>query len=104
MPRAVVVSQESHVERLTQMVNSLLQLLIQLGDVVVARLQAIEAWLHAQLTTLGVPAELQTVITLALAALLILAVVRLFGGLIRIIVVVVLLLVAVRLLLPVLPH
>jgi hypothetical protein len=92
------------VDSFTQTVNSLLQLLIQLGELAVSGLKAIELWVRGQLTTLGVPAELQTVLMLALAALLILAVVRMFGGLIRIMVVLVLLLVAARVLLPVLPH
>jgi hypothetical protein len=92
------------VDSFTQTVNSLLQLLIQLGELAVSGLKAIELWVRGQLTTLGVPAELQTVLMLALAALLILAVVRMFGGLIRIMVVLVLLLVAASVLLPVLPH
>jgi hypothetical protein len=92
------------VDSFTQAVNSLLQLLMQLGELVVSGLKAIELWVRTQLTTVGVPAELQTVIMLALAALLILGVVRVFGGLIRIVVVLVLLLVAARVLLPVLPH
>jgi hypothetical protein len=92
------------VEQFSQTVNSLLQLLIQLGDLIVAGLKSIELWLRGQLAALGVPVELQTLIMLALAALLIMGVVRLFGGLIRIVVVLVLLLVAARVLLPVLPH
>ena len=86
-----------------RIVNSLLQLLVQLGDLAVAGLRAIELWLRGQLTTLGVPAELQTVLMLALAALLVVAVIRVFGGLLRLAVLLVLLLVAVRALLPVLP-
>jgi hypothetical protein len=92
------------VDTFTRIVNSLLQLLTQLGDLAVSGLKAIELWLRDQLTSLGVPPELQTIIMLALAALLVLLVVRAFGGLIRVVVLLVLLLVAVRVLLPVLPH
>src|SRR5690348_4104405 len=76
----------------------------QLGDLAVSGLTVIELWLRGQLTTLGLPAELQTVLMLALAALLVVAVIRVLGGLLRVAVLLVLLLVAVRALLPVLPH
>ncbi|WP_146101982.1 hypothetical protein [Rhodopila globiformis] len=82
----------------------MLQLLARLGDAAVSGLTAVELWLRAQLTTLGVPAEWQTVLMLALAALLVVTVVRMFGGLIRAAVLLVLLLIAARVLLPVLPH
>lgn len=88
----------------TQMVNSLLQLLTQFGDLAASGLKAVEVWLRTQLATLGVPPALQTVIMLVLAALLVVGVVRMLGGLIRVVVLLVLLLVAVRVLLPVLPH
>jgi len=92
------------VDRFNDTINSLLALLIRLGDLIVTGLKAGEVWLRGQLVALGVPAELQIVIMLALAALLILGVVRMFGGLIRILVVLILLLVAARVLLPVLPR
>jgi len=88
------------VDRFNDTINSLLALLIRLGDLIVTGLKAGEVWLRGQLVALGVPAELQIVIMLALAALLILGVVRMFGGLIRILVVLILLLVAARVLLP----
>jgi len=92
------------VDQFNQTINSLLALLIRLGDLIVTGLKEGEVWLRGQLAALGVPSELQTVIMLALAALLVLGVVRMFGGLIRLLVVLILLLVAARVLLPVLPH
>jgi len=76
----------------THAINTLLQLLVHIGDLLVAALVAVELWLRGQLATFGLPPAVQTVIMLALAALLIVGSLRLFGGLIRLI------------LLPVLPH
>jgi len=91
-------------DALTHAIRALLQLLIELGSLILAGIVAIELWLRAQLTLLGLPASIQTVLLVALAAALILAALRLFGGLIRVAVVLILLLVAIHVLLPVLPH
>jgi hypothetical protein len=88
----------------TNAINSLLHLLVQIGDLLVAGLVAVELWVRGQLATFGLPPAVQTVIMLALAAVLILGSLRLFGGLIRIIVLLVLILIAIHILLPVLPH
>jgi hypothetical protein len=88
----------------TNAINSVLQLLLQIGNLIVAGLVAVELWLRGQLATLGLPPAVQTVIMLALAAVLILGALRLFGGLIRAIVLLVLILIAIHILLPVLPH
>ena len=88
----------------TNVVNSLLQLLIRLGNLIVGGIIAIEVWLRDQLAQFGLSPAIQTVIMLALAALLIMTALRLFGGLIRVAVVLVLILIAVHILLPVLPH
>ncbi|MEA2740090.1 MAG: hypothetical protein QOH05_3397 [Acetobacteraceae bacterium] len=85
-------------------VNNLLHLLIQLGDFIVGALITIELWVRGQLAQMGLAANVQTVIMLAVAALLIVGALRLFGGLIRIAVVLVLILVAIHIVLPVLPH
>lgn len=87
---------------LTQVLNTLLQLLIQLGNLIVAAIVAIELWLRAVLGQAGLPPMVQTVILVALAVLLIVGSLRLFGGLIRVAVVLVLLLIAVHIVLPVL--
>ncbi len=74
---------------------------VQLGDLVLAGLVALELWLRDGLTQLDVPRPIQTVLLVAMAALLIVAALRLFGGLIRVAVIVVLVLIAIHVLLPV---
>jgi hypothetical protein len=88
----------------THVINSLLQLLVQLGNLIIGGLVAVELWVRVQLATLGLPPAGQTIIMLAFAALLILGALRLFGGLIRAVVLLVLILIAIHILLPVLPH
>ena len=88
----------------THAVRALLNLLIELGSLILAGILAIELWLRAQLTLLGLPPAVQTVLLIALAVVLILAALRLFGGLIRVAVVLLLLLVVVRAVQPILPH
>ena len=85
-------------------IETLLQLLIQLGNLILAGIVAIEVWLRAQLTLLGLPQPIQTVLMIALALLLIVAALRVFGGLIRVGVVLVLILVVIHVLLPVMQH
>jgi hypothetical protein len=85
-----------------QVLNSLLELVIKLGDLIVGAIIAIEIWLRGQLAMLGLPPLVQTVLLIACAALLILAALRLFGGLVRIAVILVLLLIALHILMPVL--
>lgn len=83
-------------------INALLQLLIQLGDVIVGWIVIIENALRGQLMQLGVAPPLQTVILLAFAIVLILGALKLFGGLIRVAVVLVLILIALHVLMPIL--
>jgi hypothetical protein len=86
------------------LIRSLLDLLIELGNIIVAALITVEVWLRAQLTQFGLPPVIQTVILIAFAALLIIGSLRLFGGLIRVAVVLVLILIAIHIALPVLQH
>lgn len=81
-------------------VNSLLQLVLGLGDLIVAGIMAIELWLRAQLSQLGISQPIQTVILLAVAVVLIVAALRLFGGLIRVALVLVLILIAIHVVMP----
>jgi hypothetical protein len=81
----------------------MLQLLVHIGELVVAAIVACEVWLRGQLGALGVAPVLQTAIMVGLAVLLILGSVRLLGGLIRIAVVLVLLLIAIHIIVPLLP-
>jgi hypothetical protein len=88
------------VDRFRHVVNSLLQLILWLGNLIVAGIMAIESWLRAQLSQLGVSQPVQTVILLAVAVVLIVAALRLFGGLIRVAVVLVLILIAIHIVMP----
>lgn len=81
-------------------IDSILALLLQIGDLIVAGIVAIELWLREQLGQFGLPPNVQTAILVALAALLILASLRLFGGLIRVALIVVLLLIALQFVMP----
>jgi hypothetical protein len=98
------VLQESMMDNFRDVINSLLQLLIRLGDLIVAGIVTVELWLRDQLTQFGVPQNIQTVILLALAAVLIIGSLRLFGGLIRVAVVLVLILVAIHVVMPLVQH
>jgi hypothetical protein len=92
------------VDSFEHVINSLLQLLIQLGDVIVGWIVIIENALRGQLMQLGVAPQLQTVILLACAVALILGALKLFGGLIRVAIVLVLILIALHILMPILHH
>jgi hypothetical protein len=85
-------------------INSLLQFLIRLGDVIVGGIVTLELWMRGQLSQFGLTPQVQTVIMVALAAVLILGSLRLFGGLIRVAVVLVLILIALHIVMPVLQH
>nr|WP_294522921.1 hypothetical protein [uncultured Rhodopila sp.] len=88
----------------TNAINSILQLLLQIGNLIVAGLVAVELWVRGQLAAAGMAPSLQTVVMVSVAALLILGALRVFGGLIRVIVILVLILIAIHIVLPVLPH
>lgn len=85
----------------THAIETLLQLVIQLGGLMITGIVGIELWLHAQLAMFGLPPAIQTALLIALAAMLILAALRLFGGLIRVAVILVLMLILIHVLLPV---
>jgi hypothetical protein len=82
--------------------DTLLQLLIRIGNLIVAGIVAIELWLRAGLRQFGLPPAMQTAILVVLAVILIVGALRLFGGLIRVAVVIVVLIIAIHILLPVL--
>ena len=89
-------------DQVNSVLKSLLKLMISLGDIIVGAIVAIELWLRTQLGTLGLAPQLQTAVLVVLAILLIVAALRLFGGLVRIAVILVLALIAVHILMPVL--
>jgi hypothetical protein len=92
------------VDAFTRAINALLQLLIQLGHILLDGIVAIEVWLRTQLAMFGLPPAIQTAVMVAVAVVLILAALRLFGGLIRVAVILLLLLVVLHVLLPIIQH
>ena len=80
--------------------NSLLLLFRAAVNAVLAGLGAVEQWLRIQLTGLGVAPSLQTAVMLAVAVLLIVLVLRVFGGVIRVLLIVFLVLWALHVVLP----
>jgi hypothetical protein len=92
------------VDTVARVIDALLQLLIQMGNLILAAIVAVELWLRAQFTLLGLSPPIQTVLLLAIAVLLIVAALRLFGGLIRVAVVLLLLLIVIHVVLPIIQH
>ncbi len=87
-------------EDVTQFIDGLLQLVIRFGEALGARLTDFEGWAREQLSLMGISPQMQTLVLIAAAALLIAVAVRWFGGVIRLVAIVLLLLVAVHILLP----
>jgi len=87
-------------KKVDQAINALLALFASAADAVLAGLAAVEQWLRTQLTGLGVAPQIQTVIMIAVAILLLLLVLRVFGGIIRVVLVVFLILLALHVVLP----
>jgi hypothetical protein len=90
-----------NVADLKDAVDTLLQLIVQFGVAVAGLLSAFELWLRGQLQQMGVPHTLQTVLLIAVAVVLVLGSLRLFGGLIRVVVVLILLAMAIHIFMPV---
>lgn len=85
-------------------ITTLMQILIELGRLSLDALISTEDWVRDRLGEAGVSANVQTAIMIAVAVVLLLGALRLFGGLIRVFAVLVLLLIAIHILLPVLRH
>jgi hypothetical protein len=92
---------ETNVEKLQTTIDALLKLLMELGLALAALLTGLELWVREQLQQLGVSHTVQTLILLAVAAVLILGSLRLFGGLIRVAAVLILLLIAIHIVMPI---
>lgn len=90
-------------ETFRRAVDGLLNALVELGHLIVSGLVALELWLRSQLATAGLPPAIQTVLLVAFAVLLIVAALRLFGGLFRVAVILVLILIAIHIIMPALP-
>ncbi len=85
-------------------VNSALQIvgrwLAELLGVFAGVFGVIEVALHRFMNSIGVPANLQTVIVIIIAVLFIVAVLRLFGGVLRLLIAVLLILFLIHLIAP----
>lgn len=90
-------------QNVKHLVDTLLHLVVRIGHLLVSAIIAIELWIRNELSHAGLPPALQTVLMLAVAGLLILGALRLFGGLVRIAVVLLVVLIAIHIILPVLP-
>ncbi len=88
-------------DQVDQAINALLRLFRAAGDALLAGLAAVEVWLRVQLSHLGVERSIQPVILTAVAILLLVAILRLFGGAIRVLLVVLLILLALHVVLPI---
>ncbi len=88
--------------QISQAIDAVLALFRIGTDWVLGLLVALERWLGAQLTAMGAPAGLQAPIMIAVAIVLLLLVLRVFGGVIRVLLVVFLILVALHAVLPLL--
>jgi hypothetical protein len=95
---------ENDVDAFARAIDTLLQLLIQLGNLILAGIVALEVWFRDQLSQLGLSPPIQSVVLVAVAVLLLVAALRLFGGLIRVGVVLVLALIVIHALLPIIQH
>ena len=73
-------------------------------DFVFGVLAAIELWLRAQLTAAGVGPEVQTILLIAVAVLLLLAALNLLGGVLRVLIVLFLILLGIHIVLPLVAH
>ena len=85
---------------LTRVVDEIVRLLIRLGGSILEAVQAVETSLRVQLSAMGVPPTIQTIILVGASIGIILLALRVFGGLLRFFVIVVLILLAMKLLLP----
>lgn len=95
-----MTGRERKVDSLRHAIDSLLELILRIGDLIVSGIITIELWLRGQLDQFGLPPMIQTAILAVLAILLVVGSLRLFGGLIRIAVILVLMLIAIHILLP----
>ena len=88
-------------DNVTRVLESILGLLALLGGLIMQAIVAVEVWVRGLLGSIGVPQQIQTAVLIAVAVVLVLAVFRLFGGLIRVAVGIILILVVIHLLVPV---
>jgi hypothetical protein len=95
--------EETEVDNFNHLLNQFLQLILLVGNVLVTGIIAVQTWLRGALASFGVPEQVQSVVLVVVAVLLVLTCLRLFGGLIRLAILLLLVLVAVHFVAPMLP-
>ena len=80
--------------------DAILAFVIQIMDRIIVGIIAIEMWSREQLGQFGLPPNLQTATLVGLAVVLIIASLKLFGGLIRVAAILILVLIALHVLMP----
>jgi hypothetical protein len=88
-------------DQVREAVDALLKLLLNLFDIILAGVGQVELWLRGELSRMGVDPHTQSAILIAAAVVLLLAVLRVFGGLLRVLVALFLIFLAIHVLLPI---
>jgi hypothetical protein len=83
-----------------QVINVLLAFILGLFGLIVTVIATIEDFLRGLLATAGISGQTQTIMLIATAVLLILAALRLFGGVFGVLIIIVLILLMVHILVP----
>lgn len=83
-----------------QVVTTFLGFVSALANFLLAAVGAADGWVRDRLTALGVDQRIQTVILIVVAFLVLLAALRVMGGIVRILIVVLIVLFAIHVLLP----
>jgi hypothetical protein len=86
----------------TRALDSLLRVIVLLGDLIVARIQVIELWIRMRFDSWGLPPQVQTALLVTAAVVVLFAAVRLFGVLVRVVVILLLLLIVAHIAAPML--
>lgn len=85
---------------LMRLVDDLVRLIVRLGEMMLSGVGTAAVSLREQMTELGIPAQVQTIVLVLLAVAIVLLAVRLLGGVLRLAVIVVLVILAIQLTLP----
>ena len=85
---------------MTHTLNFVLSLILRLVSVVMAAIGLIDAFLRSLMSRAGVGAQVQAVVLVAVAVLFIIASLRVFGGILRVLIIIFLILLLIQVLMP----
>lgn len=85
-------------------IDNLIKSFRRVGNSILDGFSTLELWMRGQLSQFGLTAQVQTIVMLALAVVLILVSCQLFSGLVRMVAVLMLIALALHIVLPVLQH